>query len=107
MASNRNSVPCPDCGGKVRTITSRLLSDGVREIYFDCCNVECMCRFVAHLGVVRVLVDALPRDTFAMTERRPATDILVTREQAPTPSTVSASPPPGDAELPFAPRAHH
>jgi len=56
-----------------------MLSPSVREIYFDCRNVDCACRFVAHLGIVRVVQPALDLsvvDSSQLTERR-ANDIVV------------------------------
>ena len=99
MASNRNSMPCPECGGRVRTLTSRLLSDNVREIYFDCVNEDCLCRFVGHLGIVRTLIPRLPRSDNAsppMVERR-ANDIVMPRTAEVTASfTLMAPPAPPD-----------
>ena len=94
MASNRNAIPCPECGGRVRTITSRLLSDNVREIYFDCINEDCLCRFVGHLGMARMLLPRLPpapADTPPIVERRP-NDIVVPRTADSAASLASPTP---------------
>lgn len=94
MASNRNSIPCPECGGRVRTLTSRLLSDHVREIYFDCVNEDCLCRFVGHLGMVRTLVPRLTPSadvSLPIVERRP-NDITVQRDTETSAPPTSAPP---------------
>lgn len=80
MLANRNTIPCPHCKGSMRTITSRQLSDLVREIYFDCMNVECGHRCVAQLGIVRTLVPSLVPSagvSLPIVERRPHNDIIV------------------------------
>jgi len=59
LLANRNTIACPHCGGRVRTLTSRALSALVREIYFDCLDVTCAHRFVAQLGIVRTLTPSL------------------------------------------------
>lgn len=105
MASNQtwNSICCPSCGGKCRTVTSRMLSPSVREIYFDCRDVDCACRFVAHLGIVRVVQPALDLsviDSSPLTERR-ANDILVPSAKL-TSNDIppQASPAPASTEAP-------
>ena len=93
---NRNAIECPTCHGKVKTITSRKLSDTVREIYFDCINVDCATRFVAHLGVVRVLVPSLNEclESAGLVQRR-SNDIIV-RGSAPAPAGSQPLPKPSD-----------
>ena len=59
MTAPRNTMACPHCQSRMRTITSRQLSTLVREIYFDCMNVDCSHRCVAQLGIVRTLVPSL------------------------------------------------
>lgn len=93
---NRNAIECPTCHGKVKTITSRKLSDTVREIYFDCVNVDCATRFVAHLGVVRVLVPSLKAclGSAGLVQRRPNDIIVLAR--APAPASSQMLPKPSD-----------
>lgn len=77
--TTRNTMACPHCGTRMRTITSRQLSPLVREIYLDCMNVDCCHRCVAQLGLVRTLVPSLIPDaqvSLPIVERR-ANDILV------------------------------
>jgi len=93
---------CPHCKGRMRTITSRQLSDLVKEIYLDCMNVECGHRCVAQLGIVRTLVPSLipsPAVALPIVERRP-NDIIVPAGKpnavgAPSPS--SSTPPSTEA----------
>ena len=94
--ANRNTIECPTCHGKVKTITSRKLSDTVREIYFDCVDVDCATRFVAHLGVVRVLVPSLKvcLESNGLVHRRP-NDIIV-RTNTPAPAGSQPLPKPSD-----------
>jgi hypothetical protein len=80
MIANRNTITCPHCDGRVRTQTSRRLSALVREIYFECVDVDCGHRFVAQLGIVVRL---------PIIERR-ANDIIV----QPKPTDVAATLPP-------------
>ena len=108
MTSNRNSMPCPECGGRVRTLTSRLLSDTVREIYFDCVNENCLCRFVGHLGIVRTLIPRLPpSDDLSppMVERR-ANDIVMSRTAEVTAPSTSVAPPAPLDHTPVLPALH-
>lgn len=84
MTAFRNTIACPHCQGRMRTITSRPLSDLVREIYLDCMNVECGHRCVAHLGIVRTLVPSLTPSravSLPIVERR-ANDIVVPGAQS-------------------------
>ena len=93
-------IACPHCRSRMRTITSRQLSDLVREIYLDCMNVYCSHRCVAHLGIVRTLVPSLtpsPAVSLPIVERRP-NDIIVPSakqgtagEPLATPSSTSAT----------------
>jgi hypothetical protein len=79
MTATSNSIPCPHCRSRMRTITSRLLSTLVREIYFDCMNVDCGHRCVAQLGLVRTLVPSLTPNadvSLPIVERR-ANDIIM------------------------------
>lgn len=99
MLANRNSIPCPHCKGSMRTISSRQLSDLVREIYFDCMNPACGHRCVAQLGIVRTLVPSLMPDkavTLPIVERRPHNDIILPAETQRAGATVppSSSTPP-------------
>jgi hypothetical protein len=80
MPANRNTISCPHCHGRVRTQTSRQLSTLVREIYYECVDVDCGHRFVAQLGIVRTLVPSLKPSkdvTLPIVERRPHNDIIV------------------------------
>lgn len=109
MHSNRCTIRCPHCRQRAVTMTSRELSDLVREIYFQCVNIECGHRFVAHLGIVRTLVPSMnPRDdvTLPIVERR-ANDIIVARapSDAPPPPTVTPPAPPAPASHQLAPPA--
>lgn len=77
--TTRNTMACPHCGSRMRTITSRQLSPLVREIYFDCMNVDCCHRCVAQLGLVRTLVPSLipnAQVSLPIVERR-ANDIII------------------------------
>lgn len=98
MSANRNTICCPHCDGRVRTQTSRQLSRLVREIYFECIDVDCGHRFVAQLGIVRTLVPSLkPRVDVALpiVERRPNDIILPgAANAAPATTTAAAHPPP-------------
>lgn len=79
MTTPRNTIACPHCQSRMRTITSRQLSPLVREIYFDCLNVDCSHRCVAQLGIVRTLVPSLMPDaqvSLPIVQRR-ANDILM------------------------------
>jgi len=108
MTSNRNSMPCPECGGRVRTLTSRLLSDNVREIYFDCVNENCLCRFVGHLGIVRTLIPRLPPSDDVsppMVERR-ANDIVMPCTAEVTAPSISVAPPAPPDHTPVLPALH-
>ncbi|WP_233171784.1 ogr/Delta-like zinc finger family protein [Dyella sp. ASV21] len=70
---------CPHCRSATRTITSKQLSDLVREIYLDCMNVECLWRGVAQVGIVRTLVPSMTPAkgvSIPMVERR-SNDIVV------------------------------
>lgn len=90
--ANRNTITCPHCDGRVRTQTSRRLSTLVREIYFECIDVDCGHRFVAQLGIVRTLVPSLKPRTdvrLPIVDRR-ANDIIV----QPKPAMASAAPAP-------------
>ncbi|WP_411569374.1 ogr/Delta-like zinc finger family protein [Serratia sp. UGAL515B_01] len=37
--------PCPACHHKVKTRSSRILSDYVKERYYRCHNTACLCAF--------------------------------------------------------------
>lgn len=93
---------CPHCKDRMRTITSRQLSDLVKEIYLDCMNVECGHRCVAQLGIVRTLVPSLipsPSVSLPIVERRP-NDIIVPAGKpnaASAPSPTSSTPPSTEA----------
>jgi len=111
MHSNRCTIRCPHCRERAVTMTSRELSNLVREIYFQCMGIECGHRFVAHLGIVRTLVPSMnPRDDVALpiVERR-ANDIIVGRTPSDaTPARDCTSPvPPTPATHPPAPPALH
>lgn len=89
----------------MRTITSRQLSPLVREIYFDCMNVDCSHRCVAQLGLVRTLVPSLMPNaqvSLPIVERR-ANDILISpaTHQATSPSPAPS--PSGAAGSSYAP----
>lgn len=99
--TTRNTMACPHCGARMRTITSRQLSPLVREIYFDCMNVDCSHRCVAQLGLVRTLVPSLipnAQISLPIVERR-ANDILLPvakvsvagETPAPSPSGIAGS----------------
>lgn len=78
----------------MRTITSRQLSPLVREIYFDCLNVDCSHRCVAQLGIVRTLVPSLMPDaqvSLPIVQRR-ANDILM-RSTTPEPGSDTTAAP--------------
>jgi hypothetical protein len=101
MTTPRNTMNCPHCHARMRTITSRQLSALVREIYFDCMNVDCCHRCVAQLGIVRTLVPSLmPRaDVSLPIVQRRANDIIVLAappevavDDSATPSTGAKSP---------------
>lgn len=93
---------CPHCKDRMRTITSRQLSDLVKEIYLDCMNVECGHRCVAQLGIVRTLVPSLMPSrsvSLPIVERR-ANDIIVPAgkpDAAGTSSASSSTPPSTEA----------
>ena len=89
----------------MRTITSRQLSPLVREIYFDCMNVDCSHRCVAQLGIVRTLVPSLMPNaqvSLPIVERR-ANDILVSPATHPAASHTPAPSPTGAAGSSYAP----
>lgn len=99
MTAPRNTIACPHCQSRMRTITSRQLSTLVRDIYFDCMNVDCGHRCVAQLGIVRTLVPSLipnAQVSLPIVERR-ANDIVVptatqqTVGNAPAPSSSGAA----------------
>lgn len=95
---------CPHCKARMRTITSRQLSDLVKEIYLDCMNVDCGHRCVAHLGIVRTLVPSLTPSRAVLlpiVERR-ANDIIVpaAKPDAAGPQSPSSSTPPSDEAAP-------
>jgi len=105
MTAPRNSMACPHCQSRMRTITSRQLSPLVREIYFDCMNVDCSHRCVAQLGLVRTLVPSLMPNaqvSLPIVERR-ANDIIVlpATHQAASPSPAPS--PAGAAGSSYAP----
>jgi len=95
MTAPRNTIACPHCRSRMRTITSRQLSTLVREIYFDCMNVDCGHRCVAQLGIVRTLVPSLVPDaqvSLPIVERR-ANDIILPTTTKPAAGDTPASPP--------------
>jgi hypothetical protein len=101
----RNTIACPHCHSRMRTITSRQLSTLVREIYFDCMNVDCTHRCVAQLGIVRTLVPSLipnAQVSLPIVERRPS-DIVVASATHPVPGNTPALPSTGSAETSYAP----
>jgi hypothetical protein len=88
----------------MRTITSRQLSPLVREIYFDCMNVDCSHRCVAQLGIVRTLVPSLVPNgevSLPIVARR-ANDITVVPATPPA-SDNTPAPPSGTAGSHYAP----
>lgn len=94
MTTPRNTIACPHCQSRMRTITSRQLSTLVREIYFDCMNVDCSHRCVAQLGIVRTLVPSLipnAQVSLPIVERR-ANDIVVASATQPTAEKTPAPP---------------
>lgn len=105
MTAPRNTIACPHCQSRMRTITSRQLSTLVREIYFDCMNVDCSHRCVAQLGIVRTLVPSLipnAQVSLPIVERR-ANDIVVTPASQPAADKPSAPPLSGAACSHYAP----
>jgi len=105
MTAPRNSMACPHCQSRMRTITSRQLSTLVREIYFDCMNVDCSHRCVAQLGIVRTLVPSLMPNaqvSLPIVERR-ANDILVSTATHQAASNAPAPSPSGAAGSSYAP----
>jgi hypothetical protein len=101
----RNAMACPHCHSRMRTITSRQLSTLVREIYFDCLNVDCSHRCVAQLGIVRTLVPSLVPNaqvSLPIVARRPS-DILMPSVVQPTTGDAPALPPSGSAGSSYAP----
>jgi hypothetical protein len=104
-AAPRNTLACPHCQSRMRTITSRQLSTLVREIYFDCMNVDCLHRCVAQLGIVRTLVPSLipnAQVSLPMVERRP-NDILMPSATHQATGNAPALPPSGSAESSYTP----
>jgi len=94
MTTPRNTIACPHCQSRMRTITSRQLSPLVREIYFDCLNVDCSHRCVAQLGIVRTLVPSLTPDaqvSLPIVHRR-ANDILMPSASSPAGGNTTAAP---------------
>lgn len=105
MTAPRNTIACPHCQSRMRTITSRQLSTLVREIYFDCMNVDCGHRCVAQLGLVRTLVPSLipnAQVSLPIVERR-ANDILVPSATHQAASKSPAPSPSGAAGFHYAP----
>jgi hypothetical protein len=101
----RNTIACPHCRSRMRTITSRQLSTLVREIYFDCMNVDCGHRCVAQLGIVRTLVPSLIPDgqvSLPIVERR-ANDILLPTTTQPAAGDAPAAPANGSAGTHYSP----
>jgi hypothetical protein len=102
MIANRNTITCPHCDGRVRTQTSRRLSALVREIYFECVDVDCGHRFVAQLGIVRTLVPSLKPKAdvrLPIVDRR-ANDIIVQPKPAPAAQSVFPPAPPATDRRP-------
>ena len=105
MTAIRNAIACPHCRSRMRTITSRQLSTLVREIYFDCMNVDCSHRCVAQLGIVRTLVPSLTPNaqvSLPIVERR-ANDIIVPAAKFPAAGETATTPPSGAAGSHYAP----
>jgi hypothetical protein len=105
MTAPRNTMACPHCRSRMRTITSRQLSTLVREIYFDCMNVDCSHRCVAQLGIVRTLVPSLTPNaqvSLPIVERR-ANDILVPAAKLPAAGETVTIPLSGAIGSPYAP----
>jgi hypothetical protein len=91
---------CPHCKRKMRTITSKQLSDLVREIYVDCMNVDCGHRAVVQQAFIRTLVPSLipsPDVRLPIVERR-ANDIIVPSAKAGADAIPPASPKPPSSE---------
>lgn len=107
--TTRNTMACPHCGFRMRTITSRQLSPLVREIYFDCMNVDCCHRCVAQLGLVRTLVASLVPNaqvSLPIVERR-TNDILLAVASSPA-TDENPTPRSNDsAGSPYAPMVLH
>lgn len=58
MAS-KGPIPCPHCEQPTTTLTSKMMSRLVREIWVDCTNYEaCGWRGVVQTGVVRTIVES-------------------------------------------------
>jgi hypothetical protein len=105
MTRNRNTIACPHCQSTMRTITSRQLSPLVREIYFDCMNVDCGHRCVAQLGIVRTLVPSLMPSaevSLPIVERR-ANDMLMPSAKHQADGETPATPPSGAAGSHYVP----
>ncbi|MYM70508.1 transcriptional regulator [Pseudoduganella sp. FT55W] len=51
----RISIPCPHCDARATARSSRQLSKTLREIYYQCTDVECGHTFVASLEATRTL----------------------------------------------------
>jgi hypothetical protein len=105
MTASRNSMACPHCQSRMRTITSRQLSPLMCEIYFDCMNVDCSHRCVAQFGIVRTLVPSLTPNvqvSLPIVERR-ANDILVSPATHPAASPSPAPSPTSAAGSSYAP----
>jgi hypothetical protein len=105
MTATRSTIACPHCQSRMRTITSRQMSTLVREIYFDCMNVDCSHRCVAQLGIVRTLVPSLtPRaDVLLPIVERRANDIVVSSAQRQANTEFPAPAPAGTADSLYAP----
>lgn len=109
MTAPRNTMACPHCQSRMRTITSRQLSTLVREIYFDCMNVDCSHRCVAQLGIVRTLVPSLMPNaevSLPIVARR-ANDITVAPASQPVTDNTPAPPSSGAAGSHYAPMVLH
>jgi hypothetical protein len=105
MTAPRNAIACPHCQSRMRTITSRQLSPLVREVYFDCMNVDCCHRCVAQLGIVRTLVPSLipnAQVTLPIVERR-ANDIVMPPALQHAAGKAPATPPSGAPGSHYAP----
>lgn len=105
MTATSNTIACPHCQSRMRTITSRQLSTLVRDIYFDCMNVDCGHRCVAQLGIVRTLVASLipnAQVSLPIVERR-ANDIIVPSAKPLAIGEAPATPPSGAADSHYAP----
>lgn len=52
-------IKCPHCGSRLKTRTSREATNTVREIYYQCENVECAFTCKAHLALVNTIAPSM------------------------------------------------